>query len=417
MGENIPQAADKFNGKVQGILDMEEDLQEMIILAYKSRKNKTRELQVEAAAASADIFLEQDVLEVRQAWALPDHRLEKYFLNKDGPLYEFKRLLQEHGADRVDATPSFHIESSNSDSPIQEVHVQAAPSVRSLMSGIELNEASNRSYAKEGPPPTITELFQVPAARRELHSRIAKNRYTGEKEGLEKDTDAAADIVFDDLIQFARQQDVNKTVKRYVGLKVHVHWYLKAAQALVNEFPCTATKPSFEFEKETDIYFTYSKDKSRTMEGLLYQKLESRKEAERKEDRRRKITDNSEASTSSAPPAKKSRATHAKKPGRGAAVQEMSDLNDPLIACGMLTCLENRQRYLELYRQELIVNNRRVENNILSKCHAVKAYGGQLVSETKECEAVAYLLGGLGVAKHHNIYKSSTPKACIVGFS
>lgn len=388
MGENRDQTADKLGGKVEGVEDMEEALQELIILAYKSRRNKTRALQVEAAAASATIFLEQDVLEVRQALALPDHRLEKYFLFKDGPLFEFKKLLQEYGAESrpVDYTPSFNAESFDNEMPTHVAQLEAAPSVRTLVSNLELTDsaASTRSYAKEGPPLSITELFQVPVDRRELHSRIARPDYCGSKEGLDSDTKKAADIVFDDLIKFARQQTENKLVKRYVGLKVHVHWYMKAAEALVAEFPCTATKPTFDFEKPTDVYFVYSKDKSRTMEGLLHQKLEACKQAERKEDRRRKIVANEEPSTSTARPPKRFRATHTKKTTIGVVTQETSNLDDPLVASGMITCLPNREKFLELYKQELIIKNRRLESNILTKCHAIKAYGGQLVSKKKK---------------------------------
>lgn len=352
--------------KVEDIEFMEPELFEVIVNAYSTSQHLTRNDRIGAATHTIKMFCKHEIFEIKDAKLIRFEDAGKYFgmcLQQQKNFFELIHKFCE-----VMSTPAI------------EVPSPSTSSVGSLLSSFEVNAKvtlTYLSYAKNLPIPDILLLFNTSRRRRELRERIATADYLYGNDELKEDQKAAALVVFEDLIRYARAQPENSHVQGWIKLKVKTESFTVAAKALVLGFPCTATKLVHGHEKLHEVYYFYEGVHTHTQGGLLFEELTKRRVMEGQKEWLRTI---SVTTDHCLPVAKKFKASHsqARKPD----TEKLSDPSqDPLLATGMLTINENREEFLELYFEELVTKERaKTERNVLIKCYGLFAFKGQLVS-------------------------------------
>lgn len=379
---------DKIIEKNPDVEYIEPELKNCIITAFESKKNNTEEKMINAAEFSLIYFSEKEVYDIDTAKELEKNNLiHNYFQGKDGPALRFLKLI----GPTLTASSSTLSASSSTLSSTSSMPSQSSTALKSTQSvtpttsmqsdtSIDTSElqATSHTYANKEKPPDIKVLFQVPLENRNLWERLSKPTYEGSDSQMKNDLKRASDIVFVDLVKFSKNQPRNQGVDNWVDLRIACEWFQCAANAMARCFQSSSRVVVFPNEKPADKFYDYDRSKKTTQSGILYEKLRAKRKQEVIEKKKRQATP---LNTEDIYPPKRGRTSKKQSSQATHSVSNQDifiDPEDPLRQCGMLTIDQNKNAFFDLYKNELILKNRRLEPGILSKCPALFTYDGVL---------------------------------------
>lgn len=362
---------------------MDLDLFNLVVEAYGNRKNNTLEKKTEAARPALEMFVANEIFELVDASVIDGPGLAKYFGFKDGPRNNFCRMLRDvtepKSADEPQPimhtpspTPSFQIVPGPS-----SVQVDPNTAPQALIAGQASTPGMNPSvfsYTRSDQLPDVVSLFDTPVELRDLRDRISVQVYLHDRKGLNRDRGAAAQVVFNDLVLFARLQPKNKNVIGWNKLNIRVEYFEVCAEALVRAFPCTASIVVDRKGKPTDVFYRYDKDANPTQSGILFEKLRAQKTTEKNQAKKR-------AAPSTTPSQNRKQKTRPQPQNDTSADRVLDALSDPLQNSGLLTIEANKMKLLELYTSELVEKRRGItDKDVMTKCSGLFSFNGALVS-------------------------------------